>query len=247
MDFPFDFKEFASRLKSEENFEDSSDCTEFLKAFLDFAVNDKNIVSVMPSCGIGAPVPLYRVVKDVTQNKDGTYNSAPFQRVMPNGQYTSHGRANYPGDAFLYLASEVKTALQECRTQENDKVTLSEFSVKETFSVMHLGQQLEFYRDLGIDLSAPSQLNYRTWDQINKAFSEPRPECVLPEDFYKPMQLIANKCADKNIHGLFFESSVSQGTNCVLFDFSGVELKCSKPIIVKSVSSFDYTDLPLHT
>lgn len=143
------------------------------------------------------------------------------QMGAPPRALASHGRANPTGIPYLYVASDIDTAISEIRPHTGATVTVAEFLVDESLDlidlrnpksaispflddedkILHLSKNLIFLSELGIELTRP----------------------VLPHvaaTEYLPSQYLCELIKDAGYHGVVYNSSVGNGMNLALFDQS---------------------------
>jgi hypothetical protein len=151
----------------------------------------------------------------------------------PPVEKSKSGRANPRGIAYLYLASDAKTAISEVRPTVSEMVTVGEFRAKENLRVANLisigispfkyGDMLEYYlrhldflRILGNELS----------------------KTVVPhrEDLqYIPLQYLCEFIKNNDYDGVMYKSSVSDGHNLALFNDSKVKCRLTESHRIKQI------------
>jgi hypothetical protein len=138
----------------------------------------------------------------------------------PPPELASQGRANPTGIPYLYIASDLNTAISEIRPHTGNQIcvakisildsldvidlrdprsTISPFDVNEDKDLASLRGDIEFLVDLGEDLKRP----------------------VLPHAAdldYLPSQYLCEFIKNQKYHGVLYKSSVGDGVNLALFD-----------------------------
>lgn len=152
---------------------------------------------------------------------DGDQPHPHEEMGKPSQMQAANGRANPAGIPYLYLASDIDTAITEIRPNVGDNVCVSEFimvpglrvvdlrnprtTVSPFFSlsneddISHLRKDIDFLCQLGEELTRP----------------------VLPKAAhieYLPSQYLCEFIKDRGFDGVMYRSSVSVGSNFALFD-----------------------------
>ena len=151
---------------------------------------------------------------------------APSNMGKPSADNTKNGRANPVGIAYLYLASDVKTAIEEIRPSVKDKVTVGDFIIKEDLRLVDLTRisPFQFYqaeepekliRDIGF--------LYKLREDLSLAINPKDAELE-----YLPTQYLCELIKYGGWDGVIYDSSLSDGYNIVLFNDKQVECTGSK-------------------
>lgn len=139
----------------------------------------------------------------------------------PIEKCTTPYRANPIGISYLYLASNIETALKEVRAKEGDYVTIAEIKI--------VGRKYE--NDTKLEIIDLTKANSLTEEEIGsdtgilKAFANhmslPIEKDTAPID-YVPTQFLSELIKDLNYDGIKYKSSLSDknGVNYVLFQQS---------------------------
>ncbi|MGP1274825.1 MAG: RES family NAD+ phosphorylase [Caulobacterales bacterium] len=137
----------------------------------------------------------------------------PEERMKPDPALVSHGRANPPNIARLYLSTDVQTAASEVRAYKGAGVSIAEVRLVRPTKVA-------VFRDLLPDTTdGPAGVDLGVWAAIGRAFASP-----VAGDFrersveYAPTQVIAEAFEAAGFDGLVHQSAVAGGQNVVLFD-----------------------------
>jgi hypothetical protein len=147
----------------------------------------------------------------------------PAERMVPDAKMTCSGRANPSGFAYLYLATNEKTALAEMRPWVGESLTLAVFKAKKKIKLVvcqagseNLGERL-FEKNPSVE-----KINSYVWEDISRAFARP----VNREDresAYLPTQILAECFKAEGFDGIAYRSGLERGTNIVLFDVNVAE------------------------
>ncbi len=151
------------------------------------------------------------------------------------------GRANRQGVAFLYLASDSKTALGEIRPHPGHYVSIGEFTSKKKLTVADLRfiDLMKFYRD-----DKKLQL-FKLLKDLSEELSIP----ILPEEQenYLVTQFISDVIRQLGFDGILFNSSVSSGHNLVAFNADNFVFKTGSSNLIKIISvEFGYKATEYH-
>lgn len=152
-------------------------------------------------------------------------------RASKKSQY---GRANPKGIPYLYVASDVKTAIAEIRPFLKDKITVGHFSVKAPLEVVDLrdpkiddpfryGDNLEF---------VVRYLNFlrRLGFELSKTVSPKEAELE-----YIPLQYLCEFIRKSGFDGVIYKSSVAEGYNVAIFADHKVECRNAELYEIKDI------------
>lgn len=152
---------------------------------------------------------------------------------MPPAKLATAGRANPLGIAYLYLADNIGTCIQEVRPSNGAIINISTFTATRDLNFIDLVDpkktvSLLKYEENEIHLI----LQFMNWLGL---FSEELSKPVLPEKShleYIPTQFVCEYIkAIANIDGIIFSSSYGSGNNLVLFDSESLEV--ARPVLFK--------------
>lgn len=150
---------------------------------------------------------------------DKVYKTSFTKKEMeaPPAEKATAGRVNPNGIAYLYLASDIKTAISEVRPWKSVNVNISCFKVVKSINVFFPIKYL---------LENKDNVNCNKYIKclgflLNDVFSTP----INPykENEYLISQYIAEFVKSKGLDGLYYISSLGRGVNLALFDKSSVE------------------------
>jgi hypothetical protein len=180
--------------------------------------------------------------KPVEMDGEPEQEECPFppERMKPLRHQASEGRANPKGLPYLYLSSEIKTAVAEVRPWVGALVSVAEMKVTKPLTIVNCSKEEPKLMLYGHEPSA-SERERAVWRDINIAFSRPVTQNDLVAD-YIPTQILAETFRKHGFDGISYKSSLGSGGNLVLFDLDAVKL--SRCILFKVDSvSFAITDL----
>lgn len=148
---------------------------------------------------------------------------------LPPKEVLSLGRVNPYGINYLYLATDIETAISEVRPKIDDYVTIGSFKAKRDINVVELSMATCVSGSVGDIPTAKETANFMTYLSIEFK----KPIDALKELEYLPMQYFTEYCKSKNIDGVKFLSSVMSNSiidgdfnkhfNITLFDDTNVE------------------------
>lgn len=171
---------------------------------------------------------------DLELRDDGGEWEHPLQerRMIPDVKYIKEGgRANPPGFAYLYLATDEQTALAEMRPWIGESLTLALFETIRPTRLVICGTRPEdlLRRYCGNRHSAKEIEGY-VWNDIGQAFAQPANRDDQ-QSSYIPTQILAEVFKAAGFDGIAYQSGLGGGANIVLFD----------PKAAKPVRRFAYT------
>jgi hypothetical protein len=149
----------------------------------------------------------------------------PPSRMKPLVHEAAEGRANPKGIPYLYLATTKETAMAEVRPWIGSSISVGQFETKKDMVLInctnhHKGFVLYFEEP---DAEKKEQA---VWSEIDKAFSEPVTLNDRVAD-YAPTQILAEFFKTNGFDGIFYKSSLGEGSNVVLFDIeSAILVNC---------------------
>lgn len=121
------------------------------------------------------------------------------------------GRLNRNNVSYLYIATDIETAISEVRPHPGHKVSVGCFRLKNTIRIADLNNSFQFFSQ-----NEESLKSYTFLNDIDKHLSMP----VIPEE--KHMYLITQFFSDcfrkMNFDGISFTSSVGPGENFLIFN-----------------------------
>ena len=198
------WQKFVIGIKSENRFTISEEPARFVDLVIDYAKKHK-IVS-LPRNTL-----LYRArVNDRDTN-------APFpldEMGTPPGRLAGHGRLNPRGIPYLYLASNLITAVSEVRPWVGCDLTVAEFSLVDDCELVNFSKEYLVNMPNG-DQYEGAEFTWRkliTW--TFSAPFDPRDDTA-----YVPTQYLAERIKGVGFAGIMYDSALSSGGyNVALFD-----------------------------
>ena len=155
------------------------------------------------------------------ENEMGIEEEHPYPkaRMLPDSKYIKNGlRASPSGFAYLYLATDERTALAEMRPWVGESITLATFKIKKSIKIVDCQPGPENWGERLFDEKPSTEkVDKYVWNDISKAFSRP----VNREDqesAYLPTQILAEAFKAEGFDGLAYRSGLERGTNVVLFN-----------------------------
>jgi len=138
----------------------------------------------------------------------------------PPKQKTSHGRANPAGIPYLYLASNILTAISEIRPHTGEMVSVAEFLVPTDLKIVDLRHPRRTVSPFMLtDESEVALLrgDIGFLEHLGNELTRP----VLPHTAaidYTPSQYLCEFVKKCGYHGVMYRSSVGSGMNIALFN-----------------------------
>ena len=154
----------------------------------------------------------------------------------PPTQKATEGRANPAKVSYLYLATDIETAVAEVKPYKGELVSVACFKLNKKVNLVDFTAGMSGGFFLSADVAAavslsgganPDQIREIVWDQINHAFAKP----ISTRDSYSeylPTQEVVRSLKKEGLDGIVYASSLTytKGYNIVLFD---KKLACQKP------------------
>lgn len=130
----------------------------------------------------------------------------------PKPKIASEGRLNRKKTAYLYLASDIDTAIAEVKPSNGHYVSLGEFEIIKDLDNLKIADfcNIDFYNFAKSDTDIQ---NYIILKSLKERLSLPN-----PNKEYDFTQIIADALIILGFDGIKFESSVGKGYNLVLFN-----------------------------
>lgn len=152
------------------------------------------------------------------QNTDNMF--APCEMGAPPPERASHGRANPAGIPYLYLSSNIVTAISELRPHTGEIATVASFTIGDSLKFVDLRSPrdlvspfvLEDERVIGL-LRGDIGFLVKLGEELTRP--------VLPHAAaidYIPSQYLCEFVKDSGYDGVVYRSSVGDGFNIALFD-----------------------------
>jgi len=138
----------------------------------------------------------------------------------PPKEKTRNGRANPNGIPYLYLASDVSTAIAEVRPNPNDQVAVSKVRLNQSLrfvDLQHPRKRVSPFTYSEVADIAHIRAHLHLMDQLSLDLSKP----ILPRTAnldYLPTQYLGEAIKSFGFDGIVFQSSVADGFNIALFN-----------------------------
>ncbi len=147
----------------------------------------------------------------------------PFhpERMKPLQNSAFEGRANPQGITYLYLSTDMNTAMAEIRPWIGSYISLAQFKLSKNIKIINCTSEEKEYKDY-IEEPNPKVREIAVWGDIDRAFSTP----VTPNEStadYVPTQIIAELFKNSGFDGIAYRSSLGEGHNIVLFDLDSAD------------------------
>lgn len=152
----------------------------------------------------------------------------------PPKKAVSNGRANPVGIPYLYLSSNIETAISEVRPHKGEKVTVAEFEIKKKLELADLRDPKRTISPFELNDDDELELIYKNMpflSMLENELSKP----IMPREArleYLPTQYLCELFKKIGFHGIIFRSSiVEDGINYVIFKdryLKASKLECFK-------------------
>jgi len=165
------------------------------------------------------------------------------ERMKPIAERATEGRANPAGIAFLYLASDIETAVSEVRPWIGSYVSVAQFRIVRDLRLVelargygHIGAAELLVGQLAGDKTVDPETKRRAvWTDIDNAFSRPVTRDENSTD-YVPTQILAEAFREHGYDGLVYRSNFGDpGFNVVLFDLGAAKVISCAPYRITKV------------
>lgn len=212
------FSVLIKELRFKNRFILSNDHSIFLDKYIEYARHSKTLKFTKGN-------KFYRARINALEKK---YECFPLKQMgAPPAHEASHGRVNPVGIPYLYLASNIDTAVSEVRPWIGCKITVAEFALKKGISVVNFSNKVS-RNALKDEQCEVKEGIWRDW--ISYLFSMP----FDPRDdiAYIPTQYISERFKKEGFDGIIYDSALYEDEdsyNLCLFDVSAAKpLKRSK-------------------
>jgi hypothetical protein len=156
--------------------------------------------------------------KGDVDNEDRPFPFLP-ERMMPFKDRAMEGRANPKGIPYLYVASDMETAIAESRAGVGESVSVGSFLTVRDLQVADFSIGNDEGVHLYFEEPEAEKRADAVWQDIDRAFSLPLSRSDDAAN-YVPTQIIAELFKQNGFDGICYRSSLASGTNLVLFDLS---------------------------
>lgn len=160
-----------------------------------------------------------------TKTRDELFTES--EMTAPPSKLASHGRANPAGIPYLYLGSEVRTAISEIRPHTGDMTCVARFDIPNNLTLVDLRSPrksvspflLADEQDIG---RMRSDLVFL--ERLGHELTRPVRQMAAAFD-YTPSQYLCEFIKKGRYDGVLYNSSVSEGFNLALFDHTKAEIQ----------------------
>ncbi|NMH66232.1 RES domain-containing protein [Shewanella salipaludis] len=157
----------------------------------------------------------------------------------PPKDKVGHGRANPAGIPYLYIASQVDTAVSEVRPHTGDAVSVATIIMSESVKLLDLRDpklRASPFEMLGTSSDIGSlKKGIEFLDKLGEELTRPVRREAAAYD-YVPSQFLCELIKHYGYDGVVYKSSVGEGFNAALFDPSLAEVTSVKSFVVKRVT-----------
>jgi len=163
-----------------------------------------------------------------------------LERMKPLQNSASEGRASPKGIPYLYLSTDMNTAMAEVRPWIGSYISVAQFKLLKNVRLINCTSE-----DKGIMIyfeePEPEEREIVVWKDIDKAFSIPVTPNKTTAD-YAPTQIVAELFKNNGFDGIAYRSSLGKGHNITLFDLNAAEpINCA--LYEAKKVSFDFAQV----
>lgn len=165
----------------------------------------------------------------------------------PPAQKAKTNRMSPAGIPYLYLSTDIDTAIAECRLKTRDKAIVAEFYSLDELQILDISENKNFASDSIFDPDYDHANHWINdfWRSFVKEVSKPVNEDIADHSYeYIATQIVAEYFRHKNFDGICFKSSVGLGKNYVFF-FGPDPDKTEHAYPYPFESSYFYEPLPI--
>ena len=169
---------------------------------------------------------------------EGNTPHSPCEMGVPPINKSTHGRANPAGIPYLYLASDIDTAIAEIRPHTGDMVCVAEFELVADFLIADLRNPRKTISPFSLSdeqniVQLRNDIGFLC--QLGEELSKP----VLPKTAhldYLPSQYLCEFIKHRGFGGVMYRSSVGKGTNYAIFDATSTKIGMVKKYRITGVN-----------
>ncbi len=171
------------------------------------------------------------------------------ERMQPLPDRAKEGRANPKGIPFLYLSTNIQTAIQEIRPWLGTKISVAHFRTVRDLKIVDCSKNIHKLDGADRDSLGPGldkeetlsdhEIEEYVWSWIDRAFSMP----IDPSDDkadYVPTQILAELFRAEGYDGIIYNSLLAEGKNVALFDLDSAKLSDCKLYRVINIPPFKF-------
>jgi len=209
------YEKFAETMKLRNRYIRDTDNEQFLSTVLDTSKSRQGTLKKDSY--------LWRAQIGYRMDSDGQPCAFPRERMKPQPNMASEGRANPKGIPYLYLATGRETAMAEVRPWVGSWISVGQFRIVRDIAMidctLHQNESSSYY----FREPTPKKRELAVWYDINSAFSTPKnPSDSTAE--YVPTQIIAELFKNNGFDGIVYKSALGKGLNIMVFDLNSAEL-----------------------
>ncbi len=180
-------------------------------------VNTDELASLLPSLAINSADTPKEWFRARMQSGDTVFE--PEQMKAPPANVASHGRANPAGIPYLYLGSEVVTAVAEIRPHTGEIACIADFVINDNLELIdlrHPRKNVSPFSGAGAENVGQMRFDLEFLERLGNELTRPVSRQATAFD-YTPSQYLCEFIKKCGYDGVTFSSSVSEGINLALF------------------------------
>jgi hypothetical protein len=140
------------------------------------------------------------------------------ERMKPMADRAFEGRANAKGIPCLYVATQTRTAIGECRPWVGVLLSVAQMKTNRALEIVNCTSKQEgcpiYFKE-----PEPAEREQAVWHDIDLAFAEPVTRTDDTAD-YAPTQILAELFRETGVDGVGYRSALGKGHNLALFDLA---------------------------
>ena len=180
-------------------------------------VDLNELARLLPSLAISAVDMPSNWFRARMQSRDTVFDPDAMQAPPPH--IASHGRANPAGIPYLYLGSEIITAISEIRPHTGELACVADFSIQDDLELVDLRnprQTVSPFSGGGAENVGQMRFDLEFLERLGNELRRPVSRQATAFD-YTPSQYLCEFIKKCGYDGVVFSSSVSDGINLALF------------------------------
>lgn len=148
-------------------------------------------------------------------------------RMKPQKTSATEGRLNPKGIPYLYLSTDMNTAMAEVKPWIGALVSIGQFKLLKNLKLINCTVKDRSGAYIYFNEPKPKKREAAVWGDMDKAFSKPIAFDENTAD-YVPTQIIAEFFKTNGFDGIAYRSSLGPGHNIMVFDLDVADLlNCS--------------------
>ncbi len=186
------------------------------------------------------PVTCYRA-----RTEEGDCAFEKKYMLAPPKEKAGNGRANPAGIPYLYVASDINTAISELRPHIGESISVAYIDFLEVLHLIDLRNPKAFLSPFVDDIEEASNfiLTVKLMALLGEELSRPVSRHASAYD-YAPSQFLCEFIKTKGYDGVVYKSSVSDGFNVALFDTNKITVEHIQRVESHKISEIKITTLP---